>query len=113
MADDNVSYTEKEYEYAVSKGIPVLAFLHGEPEAIPVGRTDRDESKVKKAEDKTCLQQVGKARSDQMVKQCLQVSMATHPPCNGENSCKLITDEIRRSCQLLGNDGPGFCDEYR
>jgi Protein of unknown function (DUF3011) len=71
-----------------------------------------DEANAKRAADKTCLQQVGKARSDQMVKQCLQVSMATHPPCNVQNSCELITDEIRRNCQLLGRDGPSFCAGY-
>ena len=75
-------------------------------------RDPSDEAKAKEAEDKTCLKEVGKARSDQMVKQCLQVSPATHPPCNAQNSCELITDEIRRSCQLLGQDGPGFCSGY-
>jgi Protein of unknown function (DUF3011) len=71
-----------------------------------------DEAAAKTAEDKTCLQQVGKARSDQMVKQCLQVTMATHPPCNAQNSCELISDEIRRNCQMLGKDGPSFCAGY-
>jgi hypothetical protein len=71
-----------------------------------------DEAKAKTAEDKTCLQQVGKARSEQMVKQCLQVTMATHPPCNAQNSCELITEEIRRNCQMLGKDGPSFCAGY-
>jgi hypothetical protein len=48
-----------------------------------------------------------------LVEQCRQVSPGTHPPCNAENSCRVITDEIRRSCQLLGRDGPRFCEEYR
>ena len=29
MGDEGISYTEKEYDYAVSKGIPVLAFVYG------------------------------------------------------------------------------------
>lgn len=28
ISEDGISYTEKEYDYAISKGIPVLAFLH-------------------------------------------------------------------------------------
>ena len=28
LASDGLSYTEKEYDYAVSKKIPVLSFLH-------------------------------------------------------------------------------------
>lgn len=32
---DGLSYTEKEFAYAVAKGIPVLPFLHADPESIP------------------------------------------------------------------------------
>lgn len=39
---DGVSYTEKEYDYAVGRGLKVLAFLHEKPEAIPVGKSDID-----------------------------------------------------------------------
>src|SRR4051812_1797855 len=34
LDEDKLSYTEKEFDYAVSKGIPVLAFVHGDPDAI-------------------------------------------------------------------------------
>lgn len=30
ISDDGISFTEKEYDYAVSKNIPVLAFLHND-----------------------------------------------------------------------------------
>jgi hypothetical protein len=65
------------------------------------------------AQGRTCTEAVGAQRANQLAQQCLQVSPATHPPCNAQNTCKLITDEIKRSCQLLGHDAPGFCDEYR
>jgi hypothetical protein len=39
---DGVSYTEKEYDYAVSKGIKVLALLHDKPDEIPVGKSELD-----------------------------------------------------------------------
>jgi len=65
------------------------------------------------AKDKSCLQSVGKQRANQLVKECLKVSPATHPPCNAENSCELIEEEIRRSCGLLGIDAPAFCGGYR
>jgi Domain of unknown function (DUF4062) len=48
LADDRISFTEGEYEYALSKGLPVLAFLHGSPEAIPVGKTDENRAKARK-----------------------------------------------------------------
>ena len=61
----------------------------------------------------SCLISVGAKRSATLVNECLQVSPATHPPCNGENACSLIVDEIRRGCGMLGQDAPGFCAEYR
>jgi len=60
-----------------------------------------------------CIQAVGAERSKKLVEECLQVSPATHPPCNSQNSCQLIIDEIERSCSLLGQSKPGFCDEYK
>jgi Domain of unknown function (DUF4062) len=50
LADDKISFTEKEYEYAISRQIPILAFLHGQPEKIEVGKTDRDETQAKRLE---------------------------------------------------------------
>lgn len=42
MDDNGVSYTEKEYDYAKEKGIPVIAFLHKDISSIPLGKTDTD-----------------------------------------------------------------------
>src|SRR5437762_6941791 len=39
---EGVSYTEKEYDYAVKKGLKVIALLHEKPDEIPVGRSDID-----------------------------------------------------------------------
>ena len=52
---------------------------------------------------------MGAARAKQLVAQCLRVSPATRPPCNAANACSLITDEIRRGCDMLGKDAPKFC----
>jgi hypothetical protein len=61
----------------------------------------------------TCLNAVGIERSRQLVNECLQVSPSTHPPCNAQNACSLIVDEIKRGCALIGQGAPGFCAEYR
>lgn len=39
---DGVSYTEKEYEYAIKKGLKVIALLHESPEDIPIGKSEKD-----------------------------------------------------------------------
>lgn len=47
---DDISYTEKEYDYAVNCGKPVMAFVHGEPDKIPQGKTDKSDEKATKLE---------------------------------------------------------------
>ena len=50
ITDDGMSYTEKEYRYAVSKGIPVLVMLHGNRGSIPANKSeDSAEGKMRLA----------------------------------------------------------------
>lgn len=42
VSDDGLSYTEKEFRYAKSKGIPVLAFLRGAVEDLPTEKKEAD-----------------------------------------------------------------------
>jgi hypothetical protein len=61
----------------------------------------------------SCLQSAGAVKANRLVNECLQVSPATHPPCNAQNACSLIVSEIRRGCSLLSQGAPGFCADYR
>jgi hypothetical protein len=42
-AEDGLSYTEKEFDYAVSKGIKVIALLHEAPETLPRSKSEMSE----------------------------------------------------------------------
>ena len=56
-AEDGMSYTEKEYRYAVSKGIPVLVMLHGDRGNIPANKSeDTIEGKKRLAEFVTTVE---------------------------------------------------------
>lgn len=46
-ASDGISYTEKEFDYAVSKEIPILAFIHDTPESLPVNKSEKSTSAKK------------------------------------------------------------------
>lgn len=48
---EGISYTEKEYLYAISKGLKVIALLHQDPDSIPVGKTDKDAELAKRLEE--------------------------------------------------------------
>ncbi len=45
------SFTQLEYEYAVSRKKPVIAFLHKEPGKLPADHTEKDPEQAKKLED--------------------------------------------------------------
>jgi hypothetical protein len=40
LAAEGISYTEKEYDYAIERGIKVIALLHSDPDSIPVSKSD-------------------------------------------------------------------------
>ncbi len=41
--EDGISYTEKEFDYAVENGLKVVGLIHGEPNNIPFGKSEKDE----------------------------------------------------------------------
>ncbi|WP_313584873.1 DUF4062 domain-containing protein [Lacrimispora sp.] len=48
VAEDGISYTEKEFLYAKEKGIPILTFVKKDIESISANKTDQDVQKRKK-----------------------------------------------------------------
>ena len=61
----------------------------------------------------SCAASVGAQQAAIYVKQCTDVSPATHPPCNASNACALIISEIRRGCGMIGSHAPAFCAAYK
>ncbi|UNK69415.1 DUF4062 domain-containing protein [Microbacterium sp. H1-D42] len=51
MTEEGISYTEMEYDYAVELGIPVMGFVIADPDAIPVGKTDKSEAAARKLDE--------------------------------------------------------------
>jgi hypothetical protein len=50
VSAEGVSFTEQEYDYAVAQGIPVLGFVHSNPDVIPAGKSDLDPEAREKLE---------------------------------------------------------------
>ena len=51
MTEEGISYTEKEYDYAVELGIPVMGFVIADPDAIPQGKTDKSDAAAAKLDE--------------------------------------------------------------
>jgi Domain of unknown function (DUF4062) len=48
LAADGISFTEKEYDYAISRGLKVIALVHSNSDQIIVGKSEKDKkSKIK------------------------------------------------------------------
>lgn len=57
VAADGVSYTEKEYDYATSRGLKVIALVHSNSDQIIVGKSEKDKKgkiKLEKFRAKIC-----------------------------------------------------------
>ncbi len=50
LANDGISYTEKEFDYAVSQGIKIVALIHEDPENLVVSKSEIDPIKIEKLE---------------------------------------------------------------
>lgn len=42
ITKDGISYTEKEFDYAIECGLKVVALIHGAPDDIPFGKSEQD-----------------------------------------------------------------------
>ena len=51
LTPEGISYTEKEFLYALEKKIPIIAFIHEDINNIPLGKVDVDENIRKKLEE--------------------------------------------------------------
>lgn len=51
LGPDGKSFTQLEYEYAVSRGKPVIAFLHKDPRKLPAENTESEPEQEKKLND--------------------------------------------------------------
>lgn len=71
-------------------------------DAPPQEEAPLTEGELLGAADRTCRDSIGEQASARLVQRCIAVSPATHPPCNADNICALIQDEIDRSCALYG-----------
>ena len=64
---DDIGFTEKEYDYALSKGIPVMSFVFDKPENLPskyCEPTDAGKSKFLSFRKKVCANRMVKFHSD-------------------------------------------------
>lgn len=57
LSAEGISYTEKEYRYALEKGKPIIAFLHNDPDSLPKKKSEMKAEGIEKLEEFRALVQ--------------------------------------------------------
>jgi len=102
-APDGISYTEKEYDYARDKGVPVLRFVHSDPRALDPDKCDhepeiiarRDSFRNKVTADKLAKMWREPKELPGLVAISLSKTMKTHPAVGW------VRGDLIASAQLL------------
>ena len=80
-------------------------------DAPPQEEVDDDLAAAPTGDTGSCLAEIGVEASDRLVRRCIAVSPATHPPCNAANPCAMVQGEIDRACAMYDASGtrPAEC----
>jgi hypothetical protein len=102
MTEEGISFTEKEYDYAVGQGIPVLGFVHGDPDAIPFGKSDLEagvrqklEAFRAKVKQKMVKTYVTPAELGSVVSRALSLAMRNVPREGWVRGSEAMTADVR------------------
>lgn len=60
----------------------------------------------------SCVNAAGRSKAERLMRRCLAVTNGQRSLCNINNSCNLITREIKRGCTSFDANTPSFCSDY-
>jgi hypothetical protein len=91
--DDGISYTEKEYRYAITRDIPVLALVHGDRGSIQAGKSEASqEGKVRLA---AFISDIEKNRLRKTWTSCEQLKLAVREALDHAKATKPAVGWVR------------------
>jgi hypothetical protein len=102
VAADGISYTEKEFDYAVSRGLPVIALIHENPGQIAFDKSEQDSGpreKLAAFKKKVCSGRLVKFWKNPQelpafVLGSLSITMHQFPAIGWVRANKVASDEI-------------------
>lgn len=102
VTPEGISYTELEYDYAISRGLKVVALIHNSPDDIPVGKSDIKPELRKKLDEfraRVSENRLVKFWSDAkdlpgLVALSLQKTIKTYPAVGWVRASSVASDEL-------------------
>ncbi|MDE0712556.1 MAG: DUF4062 domain-containing protein [Rhodospirillales bacterium] len=109
LTEEGMSYTEKEYDYAIARGLKVLAFLHERPDEIPVGKSDiapELRSKLETFREKVRTNRLVKMWSDAaelpgLVALSLSKTIKVYPAVGWVRATNVVSGELLEDLNIL------------
>ena len=84
--EEGLGFTEKEHDYAVSKSLPVMAFVHGDPSKIENRKVEPKASMKKKLQVLRKKVEARFCKHWETVPQLVAAVMSTYPKFKGTNT---------------------------
>lgn len=117
---EGLSYTEKEYDYALSKGVPVLAFIIDDSAAWPKNKFETDTKSTRKLTDfkikaKARLVQFWKSKEELhgKVSIALMKTMTTTPRVGWVRSSSVSGPEVMNELSRLSSENAALRDQLK
>jgi Domain of unknown function (DUF4062) len=109
VGEDGISYTEKEFDYAVSRGLPVIALVHEDPDEIAHGKSEKDPAlseKLRQFREKVCAGRLVKMwmhahELPGFVAQSLSSTMHQSPAVGWVRANKVASEEVLADINAL------------
>lgn len=99
LSGDGLSYTQKEYEYAIEQSKPIIGFIHKDPETLPAAKSEKTSAGRKKllafrdrVRQKPCKEWSTPAELGSVVSRSL-VKLIKAKPAIGWVRANLVPDE--------------------
>lgn len=95
---------------APAEKAPATEAAAAQEPVMPADAPPQEDAVLPAAAETSCILDQGSDGAIALAERCVAVSPASHPPCNPENPCKLMTDEIERACaQYPAGQKPAQC----
>lgn len=121
LDDDGKSYTEKEYDYAVSQGVPVLALIHADPGSLTVSKSEDTEMGQKKLaafKDKVQSSRLRASWTDKKdlqlgVREALEHAKATQDRIGWVRADKVASEDILQQLFAAREENQAFREKLK
>jgi hypothetical protein len=113
VGSDGTSYTEKEFDYAIERGLPIIALVHENPEEIAHGKSEKNpvlSERLEQFRNKVCTGRVVKhwKSMDQLpgfVAQSLSHAMHQFPAVGWVRANKVASEQLLNEVNELRKKG--------